>query len=335
MRLPPLVTTSPQGTAQANAGVLGQPGTSVLFGASNVNDDARFGLRFGAGWWFDCDRCFGIEAGFMWLDGDSTGFAASSSGNPILARPFFNALTNKNDSQLVAFQGTVSGGVTADASAGSLYEMHFDIAGNISNCSWCRLDALLGYRYFSYDENLRVSSTISPAIQPGAQIGTLDQFRTENEFNGIDFGLRAEFCWHSLTFDLLAKGAVGNVQREVDIDGSTRTSVAGSTPVTTNSGGLLALSSNIGNHKSNDWTIMPEFGGTVSWQPWTHVKLYVGYDFMMLTQVARAADQVSLQLNPNLIPPPTGSSIPNVPAFNLNRGDVIVQTVYFGLELRF
>src|SRR5262245_8106792 len=40
-RLPPLLTTSPVGTPLANAGVLGRPGTSVLFGDERVNDDAR------------------------------------------------------------------------------------------------------------------------------------------------------------------------------------------------------------------------------------------------------------------------------------------------------
>jgi len=37
-KLPPLVTTSPAGTLQPQAGVLGTPGASVLFGDSGVND---------------------------------------------------------------------------------------------------------------------------------------------------------------------------------------------------------------------------------------------------------------------------------------------------------
>src|SRR5258707_15873832 len=36
-RLPPLVTTSPAGTPQAQAGILGPPSTTVLFGDSSVN----------------------------------------------------------------------------------------------------------------------------------------------------------------------------------------------------------------------------------------------------------------------------------------------------------
>src|SRR5260370_41905692 len=40
-RLPPLVTTSPAGTPQAQAGILGPPSTTVLFGDSSVNGGLR------------------------------------------------------------------------------------------------------------------------------------------------------------------------------------------------------------------------------------------------------------------------------------------------------
>ena len=43
MDLPPLVTTSPQGTPQNQAGVLGQSGTTILFGGQTVNGDGRSG----------------------------------------------------------------------------------------------------------------------------------------------------------------------------------------------------------------------------------------------------------------------------------------------------
>src|SRR5262245_52245287 len=44
--LPPLATTSPPGTPLDQAGVLGAPGTSVLFGGTRVNGDLRIGGRF-------------------------------------------------------------------------------------------------------------------------------------------------------------------------------------------------------------------------------------------------------------------------------------------------
>ncbi len=45
---PPLVTTSPPGTAPEVAGVLGQDTTSTLFGGSNVGRNVFSGARFSA-----------------------------------------------------------------------------------------------------------------------------------------------------------------------------------------------------------------------------------------------------------------------------------------------
>src|SRR5260370_4358682 len=80
--LPPLVTTSPAGTARPSAGVLGLPTTSVLFDG-NVNSDVRSGLRVGAGYWLDSDRTFGVDVRFSELESQATIFSASSSCTPI------------------------------------------------------------------------------------------------------------------------------------------------------------------------------------------------------------------------------------------------------------
>src|SRR5262245_31922928 len=90
-KLPALVTTGPD-TLLATAGVLGAPGTSVLFGQSTVNQDWRSGVRVRAGYWFDPGKTMGIEAHFFGLENASTDFFASSSTTPVLARPFFNTI---------------------------------------------------------------------------------------------------------------------------------------------------------------------------------------------------------------------------------------------------
>ena len=74
-RLPPLVTTSPAGTPPAQAGILGSPGTTVLFGDSSVNGGWRSGGRLRAGYWFDPQHRSGIEASFFGLERASAGLA--------------------------------------------------------------------------------------------------------------------------------------------------------------------------------------------------------------------------------------------------------------------
>ena len=46
--VPPLVSTSPPGTAQSAAGVLTQPNTTFLFGNQNTGGNLRSGFRIGA-----------------------------------------------------------------------------------------------------------------------------------------------------------------------------------------------------------------------------------------------------------------------------------------------
>ncbi|MCA9249040.1 MAG: BBP7 family outer membrane beta-barrel protein, partial [Planctomycetales bacterium] len=53
MDLPALATTSPDGTPDTEAGVLGFDDTTVLFGQDKVLDDARSGVRFALGYWLD------------------------------------------------------------------------------------------------------------------------------------------------------------------------------------------------------------------------------------------------------------------------------------------
>jgi len=145
-RPPPLVTTSPAGTPGLQAGVLGAPATSVLFGDSAVNGGWRSGGRLQAGYWFDPRHNKGIEVSFFDLQGASTGFATDSSAHPILARPFFNALTNAQDAALVGFPGLITGAVAVNESsrllgAGALYRQE------IGTWNGQRISALAGYRY--------------------------------------------------------------------------------------------------------------------------------------------------------------------------------------------
>ncbi len=88
MNLPPLVTTSPPGTAQFDAGVLGEDGTSILFGGQTTGSNMRSGGRITFGWWFDPCQRLGVEADYFGIEDETESFTATSTGTPILARPF-------------------------------------------------------------------------------------------------------------------------------------------------------------------------------------------------------------------------------------------------------
>jgi hypothetical protein len=111
-KLLPLVTTSPGGTPIAQAGVLGAPSTTVLFGNGRVADGWRSGVRVSGGYWFDPQHSEGIEAQVLFLGNESTEFSASSGGTPILAEPFTDAVSGMPNASLIAFPGTDSGSTT-------------------------------------------------------------------------------------------------------------------------------------------------------------------------------------------------------------------------------
>ena len=112
---PPLLTTSPASTPLAQAGVLGQPNTSILFGDQEMNPGLHAGAKLSFGLWLgDCDMS-GLEFSYMILGENTDAFNSSSTGIPILARPFFNTASGIEDSHVIAFPNTAGGTFTASS----------------------------------------------------------------------------------------------------------------------------------------------------------------------------------------------------------------------------
>jgi hypothetical protein len=340
--LPPLVTASPPGTPISRAGSLASPGTVTIFGQSTVNDDARSGMRFTLGGWVDCDRTLGVEGNFLLLEAKASRFAASSSGSPILGRPFIDATTGRTDAERVAFPGDLAGSVDASVTTDGLIGAGALLRKNLCCDCWFRLDALGGYRFLRFADRLAVRedlASINPAspvfIVPGTQIQVGDAFGAKNEFNGFDMGLDARFDRGPWGVDLLAKVALGDNHQAVDIAGATTVVVPG-TPPFTSSGGLLALATNSGHHSRNQFSAVPEVDLSVGYQITPRLRASIGYTFLYWSDVARAGDQVDLAVNPNLLPnsstPPTG---PQRPAFDFQRTSLWAQGIDLGLEFRY
>jgi hypothetical protein len=342
--LPALVTTSPPGTIQSQAGVLGVPGTTILFGDQRVNDDVRSGGRFTFGKWFDCDNECGIEVTFWGLEDKDTVFNASCNGNgsPIIARPFFNVLTNKPDSELVCFPKVVNGNITVLAESGSLWDAEVNLrkclcCGSCCGCSGYRVDGLVGYRFLHYRDSIDINEDLMPTSSlfvPGTRLTVLDHFKCEDEFNGGQIGLIGTAWKGHWSLEGVAKLAMGDVERECDISGFTIVQVPNQ-PTVSHQGGFLALSSNIGHHTSDAFAVIPEFGLNVGYQLTQKVRLTAGYNFLLLNDFWRAGNQIDTNVNPNLIPPSTNTAGPARPAFLAHESDFWVQGIQFGLEFKF
>ncbi|HEY1861465.1 MAG TPA: BBP7 family outer membrane beta-barrel protein [Gemmataceae bacterium] len=338
-RLPPLITTSPAGTAQAAAGVLGQPGTTVLFGDDKAGGDVRSGFRLGMTALLDDERGWSVNAGFFYLFDQSNSFSANSpQGSPILARPFFNTVTGLPDSQLVAFPGLATGGVSGSFQNNNFAGFNLDIQEALVNTNNLRVQPLFGFRYLQFNDRLGVDTNEIAAgsnlVAPGTQIAASDRFTTRNAFYGADLGVRTEWFFDRLSVELVGILAVGNLRRSVGISGLTQITAPGQTAEEL-AGGVLALSSNSGVFKSNEWVVAPELGVTLGWYFTPNIQLRLGYTFLLLQDAARAGDQVDQLVNPNLIPPAQAGASTSHPAFQLKTTDIWVQTLSLGMGIRF
>jgi hypothetical protein len=329
---PPLVTTSPDGTPVGTAGVL--PNATILFGDQQINTQVRSGGRFTLGYFCDPCQTLGIEDTFFFLGGSNDGFSATSSGSPILARPFFNTDTQAQDAVLLAYPQTVLG--TINITSGQTIasnEVNLRRALYIDCCR--RLDILAGYRYFYLGEALNVRTNTTAIDGQTVPVGTTfaieDLFDTRSQFNGGQLGFNLQYfrgCW---TFDLLFKLALGGVAQRVKINGSTVVTVPNDNPVT-NEGGILALDSNIGTYNRTQFGVMPELGLNMRyhWSPlWT---VSFGYNLIGLSNVVRPGDQIDLSLDPAQFPPGVPGTFPQ---FVFNQTDLWLQGLNFGIECNF
>lgn len=331
---PPLVTTG--NPLNPVAGRLDQPDTRVLYGNERLLDGIRSGGRFSAGMWFDEDRCFGLEGNYFFLGRISDNYFVGSQGNPPLSRPFTDANTGKQAIEVTASPfppangvGPVSGYVDIKHSS-DLWGYEANFRSNLWCCPSCSVDLLLGWRTLTLADNLRVTESVS-AVQGGFPVNFLlvDEFRTHNRFDGGQIGLAGEqLLWGKWSVGWVAKVALGTTRQQADIFGATN--ING----TVFPGGLLAQTSNSGSYSRNVFSVVPEAQINLGYQIMPWCRAFVGYNFLYWSNVARAAEQVNLNINPNLLPGGPGGG-PNQPSFNWNTTGFWAQGINFGLQFRY
>jgi hypothetical protein len=278
----------------------------------------------------------GIEFSYLDLGRDKDRFDASSTGSPILARPFFNVETEQQDSQLFAFPSLRQG------SFSSLSVSEFQVVEALVRRDLCRgadyrIDLLAGYRYQRLDDSLTVTDSFvqtgEGSLPTGTNIAIFDEFKTRNEFNGGELGFAAQWRRSRWTFDGTMKLGLGNTHSRVGINGSTTKTSSGQTS-TLEAGGLLALPSNMGIHESDRLSVAPELGLNLGYDLTCRLRLNFGYTFMFWSGVARPGDQIDLNIDPRQFPPPTVSNATQ-PEFRLRTTDYWAQGINLGLDYRF
>jgi hypothetical protein len=331
------VTASPP----ASGGILGHPGTVVLFGGPTDNEE-RSGGRFRAGYWLDGQQTFGIEGSYFFLGSRSVNFAAGSpgAGSAVIGRPFFNVVTGAEDAELVSVPGVLTGTVAVNLSSRL---QGAELNGVCNLCCGCRgrVDLLAGFRYLELNEGLGIAEdlTVNPKVPltGGTAFRVHDQFSTRNRFYGGQVGARAEFRSGALFANVLAQVALGSTDQVIDVAGSTVTAPPGQVP-TVGNGGLLAQPTNSGHFTPDRFAVVPEVGINVGYQVTEHLRAFVGYSFLYWSNVVRPGDQIDRAVTPTQLPMSAAAPVltgPARPAPVLRDTDFWAQGISFGVEFRY
>ena len=346
-KVPALVTTG--SSADANPGALGEPGTTIIVGNGTIDDDFRSGFRLTAGMWLNRCCTFGFEGELLTLEDEHSNFDKWSDGNPILARPFTNTSLSpaQQYAELVAYprngpslanspfpglDGLIDVNMTTrfnGAGARFLFVLCRQDGCWTDDCSCMsyhdryRATFTAGYRYLELEDDLSINERLTTnqgflvnSTNSGVETGTqafavTDAFGTRNWFNGGEVGMRFELQRNRWGLELFPRIAIGDTHSTVTIGGQTITTDSTGTE-TTRAGGLLAQPTNIGQYVRDNFTVVPEFDLTMSYQLTPHAKFVLGYSFLYWTNVARAGEQIDTNID--------AQSVPNSPVYTQPTG---------------
>jgi hypothetical protein len=336
---PPLVTSAP-GSAGALGGVLGQPGTSTLVSGDLGSGGPFSGFRLGGSWLISQRRMFWLDGSFFVLAGGADNQTFSSPGDPILARPFLNTATRRNDAQQIAFPGESSGIVGVDSGVSRLAGLALGFRQNFGCWDPCSgnartVDLVGGYRWLGFSENTSISESITvtdPAglVPVGTNIGVLDRFQTKNDFHGVDIGLAS--TWQRNWWFLEATGriGVGSIRQQLELEGRTAVRLPGEVLPALADGGLLVLPGQTGTYSRNRTGFLFDGSLYAGKQLGEHLRLSVGYNLILLTDALRANEFIPSALDPALLPP--AAPVPGV--IRLDSSTLLIHGLGVRAELR-
>ncbi len=357
MTLPPLVTTSPVGTPQIQAGVIGAADTHVLFGDRDLFSGVRYGSQFRLGGWIGPRRWVGLELDYTGLRDADTSFVAASVGDQILARPFFNVGPNtmSSDAALIAYPNLLAGTVEVDV-ASQFQSAGFHLVTNLlctcgvpyparrdfgADANAFRLDLLGGYRYIGLDESVVIRDYLVTTVTPRTGLVGFDEFATGNDFHGGELGLVARYQRRRWWTEGLLKLALGRTREALAIDGQTQIVVP---PDSQNGDGtlligdLLAQSTNIGRHTHRATAWAADVGLSCGYELTPHLSVKLGYSLIFLSRVIRPDGAIDLGVNETVIPDPTDPDPvlvgPSRPAVAFNDTYYWAQGFQVGLDYR-
>jgi hypothetical protein len=330
--LPALVTRNRSGPP-----VLGKPGTRVLYGGTPADLGEHSGGRFTLGGAVGESKVVGMEVTYFFLGTRTTTFVADAVGGGSVGRPFVNALTGADAVFPVVGPSIQFGGVRV-ASSSRAQGIEANIVASLWHGDRSALNGLVGYRFLQVQEGVNIGQQgyLLPAAGGVGSMpfGLNDQFDAHNRFHGGQLGLRGDLIKGPVFVELIGKVAFGQTTEVVKAGGLTGLMPPGQ-PLTLLNGGLLALPSNTGRVVREAFAVLPEAGLKFGFQYKDHSRIFVGYNFVYLSDAVRPGDQIDRAVNPGQVPLLGGSAAftgAERPLLALRSTDFWLQGLMLGLE---
>ncbi|EMI24339.1 signal peptide protein [Rhodopirellula europaea SH398] len=303
---PSLVTTGRAGTARDDAGEIGQVGTQTLYGGM-LNDDGRSAGRFEIGRYLG-DTGLAISGSILFSEDISSQFFADGSQYSILARPFVDVTPGGTDNgeaaDLIQFNNDLRGSISVDSSTefGGADAL---VRALLINQRGRQMESFVGYRFLQLDDRLTIHDERRALVDGGGmQAGSLleqtDDFSVENRFHGATMGIRSTTSGPVWSFNTAVQLGIGVTHSSVAASGasvSTEPQAGGGVITSRSNTGLLVRSTNSGVREFDELSVAPEIQLSVTRHFWNDWDVTIGYQFLYLSRVLRAAEQIDPLLN--------------------------------------
>jgi hypothetical protein len=297
-----------------------------------INGDLKSGYRLRGGVWLDKPDGTGVEVIYTaFLDTERVNSFFGNS-NVILARPFIDviqrnpALMRLSDPN-VGLEGIAQVRSTFDSDGVELNVLPRGPAMIGEEMHW-----IVGLRYWTLGESLLIDSA---SAANGLRVSDFDSFSTRNRFFGPQVGGNWHWDRGRFGIDLSMKLAVGAMTQDTTIDGGSTAMLASGARLD-RPGGLLALSSNIGDYSRVRLAAMQDAALNVSYRLTDNMQLRLGYEFVRASSVLRPGQQIDLGVNPALLPFNAGPASGPIRPWYRPDGEVFwMHGVNLGLAVQF
>jgi hypothetical protein len=343
-RLPFSTLTQGPGGAPV-PGALGQAGTRVLVGTGG---GYGYGLspafRVGLTYWIAQPEQVALDLSFFMATTETNNLTVighSTPGSLVLARPFLNANTGREDADPRAqpnlLAGTASQGFTTNI-FGSEANIRW-LAGNTETVTGgSSISFLGGVRQLMLNDQFQINDQTMQELAGGKTFNINDTFRTFNQFVGGQVGAIVRYRWDErMTSSIFGKIAGGPNFETVNVSGSTVVLNSAGATIARDGFGLYSQPSNVGKFQHTRFTVIPEVGANLAIDVNEHVRFKVGYSFVYVSDVVRPGDQMDRRVNLqplNLAPGFLGTAQrPAPPSFT--QTDFFYQFVNLGVEFSF